>query len=138
MHFMCREIHLSKVSVYQSASKDDTIRFAATVNTEERRFWFWWRFRRSRTSTIGLWSLRKHSKRISRPDAQQTALLPGYDRQSVAQQSAGSGCNGSKWNNRDDSAERLDIRRWATKKLDAVAWVILGAKLTRRGDMILC
>ncbi|KAH3845235.1 hypothetical protein DPMN_087510 [Dreissena polymorpha] len=30
MHFMCREIHLSKVSLYQSASKDDTIRFAAT------------------------------------------------------------------------------------------------------------
>ncbi|KAH3840307.1 hypothetical protein DPMN_113754 [Dreissena polymorpha] len=31
MHFMCREIHFSKVSLYQSASKDDTIRFAATI-----------------------------------------------------------------------------------------------------------
>ncbi|KAH3712607.1 hypothetical protein DPMN_004158 [Dreissena polymorpha] len=33
MHFMCREIHLSKVSLYQSASKDNTIRFAATVSS---------------------------------------------------------------------------------------------------------
>ncbi|KAH3733782.1 hypothetical protein DPMN_040216 [Dreissena polymorpha] len=33
MHFMCREIHLPKVSLYQSASKDDTIRFAATVSS---------------------------------------------------------------------------------------------------------
>ncbi|KAH3748278.1 hypothetical protein DPMN_182716 [Dreissena polymorpha] len=33
MHLMCREIHLSKVSLYQSASKDNTIRFAATVSS---------------------------------------------------------------------------------------------------------
>ncbi|KAH3783782.1 hypothetical protein DPMN_161732 [Dreissena polymorpha] len=33
MHFMCREIHFSKVSLYQSASKDDTILCAATVSS---------------------------------------------------------------------------------------------------------
>ncbi|KAH3801844.1 hypothetical protein DPMN_155506 [Dreissena polymorpha] len=32
MHFMSREIHFSKVALYQSASKHDTIGFAATVS----------------------------------------------------------------------------------------------------------
>ncbi|KAH3805563.1 hypothetical protein DPMN_133867 [Dreissena polymorpha] len=49
----------------------------------------------SRTGTIGLWSLRKHSNRTSCPDAQQTALPPGYDRQSGihTQQTSQSHCD---------------------------------------------
>ncbi|KAH3691504.1 hypothetical protein DPMN_193034 [Dreissena polymorpha] len=52
------------------------------VHTEVRRFWFRRRFLGSRTSTMVLSSLRKHSERTSRPDTHQTALPHGFDRRS--------------------------------------------------------